>query len=203
MRHITYDVDGVLAPWFQGFMKLLEHLDGLHLDPDGPCSYDMKTWVGVDDDAFILDRIARYHSDEGGFFSNIGVIDGAVEAVQAIRKAGFSEVIVTKCGTDPIVTALRSKYIRENFGQIGIHFVGMDESKEPILQALPKGIYIDDHPENAEMGRRCGHDTLLYNWRFNAGFDAEGAGIRRVYNWAEITDIVLGMTCEKMMDNTL
>jgi FMN phosphatase YigB (HAD superfamily) len=188
-KPIIYDCDGVLLDIIGGLRKALWEIDGIKTNGLVPLSYDLKDWMGVDDQAFVIDRIQRFNSGEGEYFSNLEPLPGAVEFVKSMRARGYEDSVLTAAGRDAKIMAGRDANLHRVFGGFeNIQYVGLVESKKPFLEKMPHSWFIEDNIANAHLGAATGHDTLLIEYEHNTTkTDAES--FRRVKDWIEIRSI--------------
>jgi beta-phosphoglucomutase-like phosphatase (HAD superfamily) len=117
-KPIIYDCDGVLLDIIGGLRKALWEIDGIKTNGLVPLSYDLKDWMGVDDQAFVIDRIQRFNSGEGEYFSNLEPLPGAVEFVKSMRARGYEDSVLTAAGRDAKIMAGRDANLHRVFGML-------------------------------------------------------------------------------------
>lgn len=183
---VIYDCDGVLLDWVAGFRCFLKDLDGIETDPAGPCSYNLMKWIGTDDRDFIVNRINRFNSGERDFFANLSPVEGAVEVVGALHRAGIQRSVLTACNTDEATVKGRRANLEAVFGDFHeITCVDLKESKRHHLMKSDRSWFIEDNLSNAELGASIGHKALLLEYPHNLPVD-DGENFSRVKNWNEI-----------------
>ena len=188
-KPIIYDCDGVLLDIIGGLRKALWEIDGIKTNGPIPRSYDLKEWMGVDDQAFVIDRILRFNNGEGDYFSNLEPLPGSVEFVKAMRERGYTDSVLTAAGKEAKIKAGRRSNLDRAFGGFTeIQYVGLTESKKPFLEKMPTSWFIEDNIGNAHLGAATGHDTLLIEYEHNATKTGD-EDFRRVKDWAEIRSI--------------
>jgi phosphoglycolate phosphatase-like HAD superfamily hydrolase len=195
-KPIIFDCDGVLVDYVGGFRTFLKEVDGIDTHPEGPREYDMRSWVGTTDMKFVIDRIKRFNTNEGGYFANLKPLPGAVDVVQRLREAGARESVLTQCDTNPATMKARKANLERIFGGFeNIQFVDLGGSKKAYLEAHPRSWFIEDNVVNAQLGAKTGHDTLLIEYLHNRERSPDEA-FRRVSCWREIHDLLLGAELE-------
>ena len=188
-KPIIYDCDGVLLDIIGGLRKALWEIDGIKTNGPVPLSYDLKEWMGVDDQAFVIDRIQRFNSGEGEYFANLDPLPGAVDFVKAMRERGYEDSVLTAAGTEAKSKTGRASNLERVFGGFEkIQYVGLVESKKPYLEDMPSSWFIEDNIVNAHLGAATGHDTLLIEYEHNAT-KTDDEKFRRVTGWNEIRSI--------------
>ena len=110
-KPIIYDCDGVLLDIIGGLRKALWEIDGIKTNGPVPLSYDLKEWMGVDDQAFVIDRIQRFNSGEGEYFANLDPLPGAVDFVKAMRERGYEDSVLTAAGTEAKIKTGRASNV--------------------------------------------------------------------------------------------
>lgn len=204
-KFATLDCDGVLLNWASGFRSFLIEIEGLHVSPGVPCSYDMKRWTGISDDTVLFSLMDRFNAGEGGYFENLSPITGALEAVERLRQDGYTLSILTACNTDAKTKSGRLCNLEAVFGSLdvfeNVDFVALTESKSAHLQARPAGIFVEDNLKNAKLGAQLGHRTILLDYPYNVDHEApEGdQSYLRVRDWSHALDLVLERAPEELM----
>ena len=185
MDRIIYDCDGVLLNWTGGFAEFLKHAEGISVDPEGPCSWDMTAWIGADMD-WILERINRFNSNEGEFFANLKPLPGALSVVEHLRSQGWAASVLTACSEDPKSHRAREANLQRAFGSFGeIVCLGLGESKRPHLKAAPSSWFIEDNIGNLNDGVDLGHRGVLIEHRHNAA-RGENEPFIRAKSWRDV-----------------
>ena len=112
----------------------------------------------------------------------------ALEAVPALRRAGWDFVAITACGPGPART--RPARLAEAFGFAWdrVEVVGLRGSKEALLRAhlerLGPCVWVEDSPAHAVAGAEMGHRSFLVHHAYNAGLDHPG--VTRVAGWGDV-----------------
>ena len=140
---IVSDVDGVVLDFYKGAARVLEDMLGREMVKvdDRPATryrYGLTSQEYQDMRKFMLT-----HSHGWG---NLPVLDGAVEAIGKLKKAGHEVVFLSSCGQ--ALYELR----RQNLDNIGLSNCKLicveshhDNSKGQVLEKLDPIAFIDDH----------------------------------------------------------
>lgn len=187
-RRILLDADGVLLNWFGGFAAFASRTLDIELDPATLRSYSMTAWLGEHGHRAGELIVAFNGSAEHGF-DRLQALPGAVEAVAALREAGFELHVITSCTDDPEVMRLREQNLRDIFGDAfeSVICLPMNADKEAVLAAHPPSVWIDDHWPNLDAGRAAGHHAVIFHAPYNAARADEGPDdYPRLHDWASL-----------------
>lgn len=187
---LLLDCDGVLLSWLGGFHGYAEKRLGRSLCPNGPSSFDLHEWLGLNDVGEALELVRDFNEGDGGTFGNLEPLPGAVECLTAFSETGRELHIITACSQDPRVVAMRKENLRRVFGDVfvEIHCVGMRDSKSPLLGEYHAATWVEDKFENAIAGVETGHQTYLIRASHNQHREADTVlpGLRWVDGWSDI-----------------
>lgn len=186
---ILSDVDGVLLSWedqFHAWMQargqqrlhsmsymLHEHYDGMTMDES--------------------ERVVREFNGSGWMLGLPAFRDARV-GVARLVDAGYRFHAITAMGECPYVKELRRINLDRVFGHgvfVEVTATALDGSKQPVLeQYRDSGLpWIEDKPENAELGHKMGLSTFLVDHLYN---QVDVDGCMRVSCWSDICDSILG-----------
>lgn len=188
------DCDDVLLDFMGG---LTPHLRGLgyDLDPAGPNSWDLSTWIGTSK-SHAVELIRDFIEKEGTGFDDLAPMPGAVEAVHALRQAGYSIMVVSSFSDQPGPKDRRMANLERDFGAgVFSDLIGLPlgASKHEVLSRLPHGLYIDDVLTHARAAAEVGHDAYWmrahHNWM---DFDKAPnvPGVTLCADWSEAMDLL-------------
>lgn len=182
------DCDEVLVQWQAGFRNWLARTGRVARDPGAPPAGPFSTWLNVAHDV-AQEWVAHFNDTPGTGFENLLPVDGAVEAVRALREAGYRLHVLTACSADPHTIARREEHLASLFGDIfeevrGVPLLG---SKLAELQRHEPSIFIDDFAKNADCGKAAGHQSIIMQASHSmVGFETYAAGHHRMTGWDDL-----------------
>lgn len=172
-----------------GFAGYLREVHGIETQ-GRPGGWGMTDWLGHDPAAaraMIEDFIERHDG-----FGRLEPVEGAVEAISALRAIGYRIASITSCSRNPEPRVRRLGNLQAIFGDAieRLHMVGLGESKIEVLSAYPPSIWVDDNPGNAEAGARLGHRSLLFPAAHNVpAWESPAPGVEPIRGWADVVRI--------------
>jgi len=166
---LLVDCDGVLLNWLAGFMRHARENSGRNLDPAGPNSFNLRDWLQAESDQQVQDMIMDFNMGACGSFGRLPALDGAVDALQAVHKAGRGIHVITACSNTPDVVQMRRQNLLEVFGDIfsSLLCVDLHEGKGSHLARFQGGIWVEDNYQNAIDGAREGHQAFVLRAPYN------------------------------------
>lgn len=188
---ILVDCDGVLLDW--------EYAFGNWMDRHGytvavPNVYKMDVKYGLE--RAEAKRLCRMFN-ESAWIRKLPPLRDAIKYVKKLHEEhGFVFHAITSQTNDQYAQHLRIKNLRELFGdtvfeEYTILDTGADKDDALLRYAETDCYWVEDKPENANVGARLGLDALLVNHHHNV--DAElDEDVQRVNNWKEIYEIIVG-----------
>jgi HAD superfamily hydrolase (TIGR01509 family) len=167
-RRVLLDADGVLLNWFGGFADYASRTLGVALDVSALRTYSMRHWLGEHAHR-AQELIETFNASAAHGFDRLEALPGAVEAVSALKGAGYELHVITSCTDDPAVMELRERNLRDLFGDAfaTITCLPMMADKYAALAEHPPSIWIDDHWPNLDAGRAAGHHAVLFHASYN------------------------------------
>jgi beta-phosphoglucomutase-like phosphatase (HAD superfamily) len=187
---ILTDIDGVMLDWEEGFSVWMEHhgykpVDGYKL------LYSIGDRYGITKDEG--HKLVRLFNESAA----IGFLPPVRDAQQYVRllaeKHKYKFLAVTSLSKDVYARELRIRNLKKLFGDIFIDVIcldtGADKDEElDRLGRVYKGNYwIEDKPENADAGIRCGFKTLLVEHGHNLDYKGPATVVK---TWEEIYNII-------------
>lgn len=187
---ILTDIDGVMLDWEEGFSVWMEHhgykpVDGFKL------MYSIGDRYGITKDEG--HKLVRLFNESAA----IGFLPPVRDAQQYVRllaeKHKYKFLAVTSLSKDVYARELRIRNLKKLFGDIFIDVIcldtGADKDEElDRLGRVYKGNYwIEDKPENADAGIRCGFKTLLVEHGHNLDYKGSATVVK---TWEEIYNII-------------
>ncbi len=187
---ILTDIDGVMLDWEEGFSVWMEHhgykpVEGFKL------MYSIGDRYGITKDEG--HKLVRLFNESAA----IGFLPPVRDAQQYVRllaeKHKYKFLAVTSLSKDVYARELRIRNLKKLFGDIFIDVICLDTGadKDQELERLSrtyKGNYwIEDKPENADAGIRCGFKTLLVEHGHNLDYKGPATIVK---SWEEIYNII-------------
>lgn len=187
---ILTDIDGVMLDWEEGFSVWMEHhgykpVEGFKL------MYSIGDRYGITKDEG--HKLVRLFNESAA----IGFLPPVRDAQQYVRllaeKHKYKFLAVTSLSKDVYARELRIRNLKKLFGDIFIDVICLDTGadKDQELERLArtyKGNYwIEDKPENADAGIRCGFKTLLVEHGHNLDYKGPATVVK---TWEEIYNII-------------
>jgi FMN phosphatase YigB (HAD superfamily) len=186
---ILVDCDGVLLDWEYSFGRWMER-HGYKVAKEG--EYKMNIKYGIDKAE--SKKLCRMFNES----ANIRKIPPLRDAIKYIRKLheehGYVFHAITSLSDDQYAQHLRTKNLRELFGNTAFEeyiYLDTGADKDEVLERYRGSncFWVEDKPENADVGFDCGLNSILMAHEHNAYYD--GAALR-VSNWKEIYGKIVG-----------
>lgn len=189
---ILVDADGVLLNWEYAFdIYLNQH--GFNRVEGGEFNYDIGKRYGIDREQG--KKLIKIFNESAA----IGFLPPHRDAMFYVKRLheehGFVFHCITSLSKDKNAQELRKMNLRKLFGETAFEkFVFLDtgaDKDEVLAKYADTGYYwVEDKPENAEVGFRLGLKSLLMEHGHNMDHQVEG--IPLVKNWKEIYEIITG-----------
>ena len=183
---ILTDCDGVLLNWNKAFGYWMEKAGHKLIDDE---SYDISTRYGISKDAGVKAVLNFNHSSA---VRDLPPQDDAITFVKALRQHGYRFSVISSLSAHPLARVRRIGNLTNVFGHdifTEVICLPIGLSKEESLNPH-RGSgrwWIEDKPENAELGERMGLRSILYNLPHNKNFKTN---ITRVNDWCDIYDLI-------------
>jgi hypothetical protein len=118
-------------------------------------------------------------------FGNLPALEGAVEAVQHLRREGWEFVAITAC--PEFVHHQRHRNLVHVFGIEfrDVLYSGFGGCKKDILTGFAPSVWVEDNVGHAEIGVGLGYNTFLINQLHNRDKETSAT---RVDTWAGIKE---------------
>lgn len=182
---ILTDCDGVLLSWVHSFEWWMKRKG---YKKTNCISYKVSDYYGVSDEE--ADVLVRHFNESAaiGFLPPIG------DAIKYVRKLheehGAVFHCITSLGTEPYAQRLREENLKRVFGETvfeRVHCIDCGEDKTEALERYKDSgfMWIEDKPENADVGAEMGLQSFLINRPYNANHSVRNDVIR-VDSWKEI-----------------
>jgi len=182
-KTILVDADGVLLDWMYAFHSWMARHGYEIADPDDykvSNMYNLETAEG--------NRLVRMFNES----SAIRRVPPLRDAIKYIRKLheeyGYVFHVISSISDDQYSQHLRAKNLRELFGDTVFEryvFLDTGADKDEALEPYKNSecIWVEDKPENADLGASLGLDAILMAHSHNIGYTGPA---KRVSNWKEI-----------------
>lgn len=189
---ILVDCDGVLLDWEYAFDRWMKR-HGYVIEATG--EYKMNTKYGIErTEAKKLIRMFN----ESAWIRRLPPLRDAMKYVKKLHEEnGFIFHAITSLSNDQYSQHLRTKNLIELFGPTAFEeYVYLDTGadKDEVLEQYrgTECFWVEDKVENAVVGAGVGLNSILMNHDHNVNADLGNINIRRVNNWKEIYQLVVG-----------
>ena len=189
---IAVDCDDVIVPTAELIIRHYNQAYGTQLALADIYSTNLELW-GVGDKAVAVQRVEAYMKTKE--YQQAQPFQEAIEAIRILSR--YHELHVVTGRADFLAQAttdMLSEYFPDIFQGIEFtNFFGKAyRSKSQVCQELGADLLIDDHMHHAEVVAQCGMDVLLFGrYPWNEG-DIALPNIRRVKNWNEVLERLVG-----------
>ena len=186
-RLILTDCDGPLLNWKYGFQEWMKSHHKLEVQD--PSFYDIDMRYGIQKG----NQLVKDFNLTGAF----GYLEATQHAINNIKQLafhGFKIGVITSMGGSSYSEQLRKENLIRIFGDVFLFIdcLPLHDDKEEKLKyysewdAFDKPIvWIEDSPENAEMGEKYGLDSYLLNYKYNQD-KVVSDKVTRVDSWDDI-----------------
>jgi FMN phosphatase YigB (HAD superfamily) len=188
---ILTDVDGVLLDWLFSFTQWMEK-HGYVANPDATDQYDVTKRYGLNGPD--KERLVRMFNESAW----IRCLPPLRDSIKYMRKLhedhGYVFRVISSLSNDYYAQHLRTKNLIEMFGpSVFDTFVYLDTGadKDDALEQYrgSECWWVEDKPENADLGIELGLNSILMGHNFNKNYDGKAS---RVNNWKEIYQLISG-----------
>ena len=184
---ILVDCDGVLLDWEYSFDYWMTRHGYVKVNEG---VYDMAHAYQIEKAE--IRRLIRMFN-ESAAIRKLPPLRDAMKYVKKLHEEhGYIFHAITSLSNDAYAQHLRTKNLRELFGNTAFEKyvyldTGADKDEELAPYAYSRCYWVEDKPENAEVGTQLGLTSIL----MAHGHNAEYKGVR-VQNWKEIYDMITG-----------
>jgi FMN phosphatase YigB (HAD superfamily) len=188
-RVILVDADGVLLNWEYAFAIWMEQ-HGFKSVPGSQFDYSMGIRYGIDTDQ--SKKLIKMFNESAA----IGFLPALRDAVYYVKRLheehGFVFHCITSLSLDPNAGKLREMNLNKLFGATAFERVvcldtGADKD-HALEEYRDSGCYwVEDKPENAEVGRQLGLRSILMEHGHNMNHECPYPVVK---NWKEIYSII-------------
>ena len=188
---ILVDCDGVLLDWEYAFDYWM-HRHGYEIKNPGVYKMEQKYDIPGPDGV----RLIRMFN-ESAWIRKLPPLRDAIKYVRKLHEEnGYIFHVISSLSNDEYAQHLRSKNLRETFGDsVFEKYVYLDTGadKDEALACYKDThcYWVEDKPENANLGDDLGLDSLLMTHEHNKTMTVNN-GVRKVANWKQVYEIVNG-----------
>lgn len=185
---ILVDADGVLLDWFYSFSSWMNAKGHPLVKPD---NYDLS--IAFDLDKPTVKQLTR-HFNESAWMEFLSPFRDAAHYVPRLHKEhGYVFHCITSLSNDLYAANLRQRNLSNLFGPTVFEkLICLDtgEDKEEALCRYANSgcIWVEDKPENAEVGYALGLSSILMSHGHNKNFLHHNIPV--VNNWKEIYHMI-------------
>ena len=185
---ILVDCDGVLCDWEFAFDRwMAKH--GYEIKVQGEYKMDVRYDIPKKE----AKRLIRMFN-ESAWIRKLPPLRDAIKYVKKLHSDhGYVFHCITSLSDDEYAQHLRTKNLRELFGDtVFDKYVYLDTGADKDAALEPyrdsECYWVEDKPENAEIGKLMGLNALLMAHEHNK----DEYNVRRVQNWKAIYEIITG-----------
>ena len=188
-KTILVDADGVLLDWVYSFRGWMNRHGYEMVEPN---AYKMDKCYGLSRDEG--KKLCRMFNES----ATIRKVPPLRDAVKYVRKLheeqGYVFRVISSLSNDEYAHRLRTKNLIELFGPTVFEsYVYLDTGadKDEALEPYRDSgcLWIEDKPENADLGDKLGLESILMVHPHNADYVGPA---KRVINWKEIYNHIVG-----------
>lgn len=187
-KTILVDADGVLLDWVYSFRGWMDRHGYEILDPN---EYRMDKAYGLDESEG--KKLCRMFN-ESATIRKIPPLRDAVKYIKKLHEEqGYVFRVISSLSNDEYAHRLRTKNLIELFGPTVFEsYVYLDTGadKDEALEPYKNSgcIWVEDKPENADVGYNLGLDAILMLHDHNADYSGPADCVR---NWKEIYEMLV------------
>lgn len=190
---ILVDVDGVLLDWEYAFTMWMDK-HGFEVQEGFESDYHVGRRYGLT--SVEKERLVRMFN-ESAWIRKLPPLRDAIKYVKKLHEEhGYVFRVISSLSDDNYAQHLRTKNLIEMFGpSVFETFVYLDTGADKDAALAPykdSGCWwIEDKPENANLGVDLGLESLLMDHHHNQS-DELKYGVFRANNWKHIYDVITG-----------
>ena len=188
---ILVDCDGVLVDWLHSFAMWMEQHGHKQLSSPDEC-YDIHTTYGISKEK--AKELVRYFN-QSATMCCLPPLRDSVKYVKKIHEdLGYVFHCITSLSLDQHAGQLRKLNLENLFGKTAFDkLVCLDtgaDKDDALLPYLDTGcMWVEDKPENAELGANMGLNSILMTNAFSKDYSHED--VTKVDNWKEIYEMLV------------
>jgi len=169
IKTIFTDCDGVLLDWKSHFLRWVEEKKGKELTGD-TSQYDITTHIKN-----VTRREVKkltHEFDDSTWMVALPSYSDAVKYVKKLYNEGWTFIVITSLSDDPYSKEVRRINLNRVFGEgVFSQLICLPHGadKDDILKTFKHSpsFWIEDKPENAEVGASLGFDSILIKRQYN------------------------------------
>lgn len=180
---VLLDVDNVLEDLTTAWINAVNIKFGTNVNPDDITDWEMKKFFPN------LSRTQIYsplHTKE--FWKSLEPMTGAKKYVELLIEKECEVCLVTSSHPDTV--AYKYNFIKKHFPMIAYNDIFFCSRKQLVIG----DVLVDDKPKNLIGGS---YHKLLMDCPHNRSFDETKYNIKRVKNWREVFNAIIGIKKEK------
>jgi hypothetical protein len=188
---ILVDADGVLLDWLYSFDNWMARHGYNIVNPN---LYRVAERFGLEDSDG--GKMARMFN-ESAWIRKLPPHKDAIKYVKKLHSDhGYVFHVISSLSDDEYSQHLRTKNLRETFGNTVFEkytYLDTGADKDRALQPyMGTGCWwIEDKPENADLGDEYGLNSVLMNHNHNKN-EQINTGVKRVNNWRDVYELIVG-----------
>jgi FMN phosphatase YigB (HAD superfamily) len=187
-KTILTDCDGVLLDWETSFHNWMAD-NGYKTIVENV--YEMEVAYGIAKSE--CKRLVREFNNSA-WMCCLPALRDSRSGVAKLVEAGYTFICITSMSLDPYAKKLREDNLATVFGEgVFTDVVCLDtgaDKDDALAPYKDTGLYwLEDKPENAQLGADLGLTTILINHGHNANYMDKR--ITNVDNWAQVCDAIL------------
>ncbi len=186
---ILTDCDGVLLSWIHSFEWWMKRKGYKKSDR---ISYQVAEQYSLTEEK--ADVLVRHFNESAA----IGFLPPLQDAIKYVRKLheehGAVFHCITSLGTEPHAQRLREENLKRVFGETAferVHCIDCGADKTEALKRYEDSgfIWVEDKPQNAEVGSELGLRSFLLNRPYNVDYKVHKS-VTRVKNWKDLYEYI-------------
>jgi len=181
---ILTDCDGVLLSWVHSFEWWMKRKGYKKHET----SYKVSEQYGISEDEA---NVLVGHFNESAAIGFLPPVGDAIKYVKKLHEEhGYVFHCITSMGTERYAIRLREENLKNVFGSTVFERIkcldcGADKTEALRRYENSDFVWVEDKPENAEVGAKLGLRSFLINRPYNLDYNVN-SDVVRVNNWKEI-----------------
>lgn len=185
---ILVDCDGVLVDWEYGFHRWMK---GRGYEAQRKDQYEICNTYSID--KALAKELVRSFNES----AHIGYLPSLRDSIKYVKKLheehGYVFHCITSLSKDPYAGRCREKNLQALFGKTAFESIvcldcGGDKDEALIPYRDTGCFWIEDKPENLEVGERLGLRSIMIEHEYNKSW--HHPSIPRVTTWKEIYEMI-------------
>jgi len=190
---ILTDCDGVLLDWIHSFTEWMLK-QGYKVRDGGSGDYMIHKRFGLEDKSLGRQLVRQFNES-----ASIAFLTPHLDAIKYVRKLheehGYVFHVITSQSKNPHAQELRKQNLRRIFGEtVFEEFIILDTGwdKDVPLKKYKdtECFWIEDKPENVELGHKLGLRGVLMEHEHNLDYSHSDVSVCK--NWKEVYNLITG-----------